>query len=153
MKNIAFIPVVSMFMLSTILNGCNIQAKKQDDSQKGVAEGQGTNADDVSDTVQLSTDTITAFQKFKNQSNEIISDNEKRIADLKIAIRNEKIEAKETYGRDVDGLERNNRELKRRLADYKDDGKSGWRKFKKEFNRDLDTLETDFKDITSGNYK
>ena len=50
-------------------------------------------------------------------------------------------------------MEQKNTDLKRRLDDYKQDGKENWEKFKIEFNRDMDELGKAFKDLTVKNVK
>ena len=53
----------------------------------------------------------------------------------------------------IDELEQKNSELKKRLDDYKADGKEKWEKFKAEFSHDMDELGKAFKDLTVKNVK
>ena len=82
-----------------------------------------------------------------------INNNERRIAELRVEIKNEKAEARERDEKKIDALEKKNHEMHEKLEAYHDDGKSDWREFKTEFNHDLAGIGHAFKDITVRNTK
>ncbi|MFN0047523.1 MAG: hypothetical protein ACKVOU_00200 [Cytophagales bacterium] len=43
--------------------------------------------------------------------------------------------------------------MKKKMDDYKEDGKENWEKFKTEFNHDMDEIGNAFKDLTVKNVK
>ena len=56
---------------------------------------------------------------------------------------------KSRYGKSVASLERQNKELKGKMADYKDEGKDKWEAFKDGFDREMDKVTTAVKDLTA----
>ena len=50
-------------------------------------------------------------------------------------------------------MEQKNTDMKKRMDEYKADGKEQWKKFKAEFSRDMDELGQAFKDLTVKNVK
>ena len=77
--------------------------------------------------------------------------NAKSIADFNARIATDKKEAKAEYKEKIAALELKNTYMKRKIADYKGDGKDGWAKFKEEFNHDMDELGKALKDFTIKN--
>ena len=65
---------------------------------------------------------------------------EKRIAEFKTRIENDKNENKVKYGNNLAALERKNTEMKRKLEDYRDEEKEAWDTFKSAFSHDMDDL-------------
>ncbi len=64
---------------------------------------------------------------------------------------NEKKEIDADYNKTLLELETKNKELKKKLADYKDDGQDKWNGFKTEFNHDMNELGKAVKNITVEN--
>jgi septal ring factor EnvC (AmiA/AmiB activator) len=87
----------------------------------------------------------------KKKLKEILTDQEKNIAEFKARIAKEKKENRADYEKKLIELENKNSDLKKKLADYKDDGQDKWISFKAEFNRDIDELGKAFKDLTVEN--
>jgi hypothetical protein len=75
----------------------------------------------------------------------------KRWAELefKTRIASDKKEAKADYNKRIAELEQKNSDMKKKLDDYKADGKDKWEQFKKDFSRDMDDLGNAFKDLTT----
>jgi len=94
-----------------------------------------------------------AIQQFKNESEAIISANEKNIAELKIKIAKEKKENKASYEKKLAELEQKNSDLRKKLNEYKAEGEDDWNIFKAEFSHDMDELGKAFKDLTVNNVK
>jgi len=144
----------AMFIAGSIVSGCSSPDKKVENAETKVQDAKSDVKDAKEDLAQARQDKpVSDFQKFKNESTEEINANDRRIADLKIEIRNEKREAREKDEKKIDALEKKNRELKEKLDAYHDDGKSDWKEFKTEFKHDLDGLGKAFKDITVRNTK
>lgn len=108
---------------------------------------------DSVDTKQVNeypTDTISDYQQFKYDSESKFVENEKSIADLKTKQLNLSEKENEAYQKKVSDTDRKNKDLKKKLADYKkDDDNEKWESFKKEFKHDMDELGTDLKDFFS----
>lgn len=154
MKKSIFTLAASLFIAGSILSSCSSQDKKVENAEQKVEDAKSDVKDakqDLNEAQQGSS--VSDFQKFKNESNQEIIDNERRIAELKIEIRNENRETREKDEKKIDALEKKNHELKEKLSAYTDDGKSDWRVFKTEFKHDLDGIGNAFKDITVRNMK
>jgi chromosome segregation ATPase len=153
MKSIVRI-MLSMFVAGSIFLACSSPAKKVENAEEKVQSAKSDVKDAKLDLAEAQQGAaISDFQKFKNESNEEINRNDKRIAELRIEMKNEKKEAREKDEKKIDALEKKNHELKEKLEAYHDDGKSDWREFKTEFKHDLDGLGKAFKDITVRNTK
>lgn len=152
-KSIYLIPA-ALFAVGSLFISCSSQDKKVENAEQEVEDAKADVKDakqDLNEAQQGSS--ISEFQKFKNESNQEILDNERRIAELKIEIKNENREAREKDEKKIDALEKKNHQLKEKLEAYTDDGKSDWREFKTEFKHDLDGIGNAFKDITVRNTK
>jgi len=154
MKKSIFTLAAVMVVAGSILNGCYSHDKKVENAEQKIQDAKSDVKDAKQDLAEAQQGAaISDFQKFKNESNEEINANEKRIAELKIDIRNENREARAKDEKKIDALEKKNHALKERLEAYHDDGKSDWKEFKTEFKHDLDGLGKAFKDITVRNTK
>ena len=87
---------------------------------------------------QAKKDTLSEFQKFKNEANKEINKTEKQLEKLREDMKKEKEEMRVKSKENIDALDRKNHELKVKLEGYTDDAKSDWREFKKEFRHDMD---------------
>ena len=77
---------------------------------------------------------------FRLQTDERIAANEKVIAEFNERIAKEKLDAKTDYKAKIAELEAKNNDLKKKMADYKAEGKENWEAFKIDFNKDMDAL-------------
>lgn len=146
MKKSIFTLALTMFVAGTIFISCNSSAKKEDAAKAKVEEA-AQNLD------QAKEDYNKQYDKFKIESDEKITANEKSIAELKEHTKNMKKEAKAKYEKTIADLEQKNEVMKEKVKDYKDDGKENWQSFKNEFNYDMDELGKALKDLTVKNIK
>jgi predicted RNase H-like nuclease (RuvC/YqgF family) len=154
MKKSIFTFATAMFVTGTMLTGCYSDAEKVENAEQKLHEANSDVKDarqDLAETQQ--TVAISEFQQFKNESNEEINNNERRITELRIEMKTASKEDRKRDEKKIDALEKENHELKVRLEAYNDDGKSDWKKFKTEFRHDLDGIGQAFKDITVKNTK
>ena len=80
-----------------------------------------------------------------------IEANEKRIDAFKEKMEKAGLKIKAKYGDEVAVLEQKNRDLKKKLEDYKDEGQSKWEEFKTNFNHDMDGIGKTMKDLFKDN--
>ena len=92
------------------------------------------------------------WKEFKNDSEIKIRNNEIRIAELKAKMNKPGTTLDPLYEKRIDTLEKKNRDLKARIADY-EKSQSDWQTFKREFNHDMDELGQALKDFTVDNKK
>jgi predicted RNase H-like nuclease (RuvC/YqgF family) len=76
-----------------------------------------------------------------------IEANEKRIDAFKEKMEKAGLEIKAKYGDEVAVLEQKNRDLKKKLEDYKDEGQNKWEEFKTNFKHDMDGIGKTMKDL------
>jgi hypothetical protein len=91
--------------------------------------------------------------KYKTETAEKIAANDLIIKDFNDRIASQKKDAKVEYKQKVASLEQKNTDMKKKMDDYKLEGKENWEKFKTEFNHDMDELGKAFKDLTVKNVK
>jgi competence protein ComGC len=124
-------------------------------SDKKVADAQENQIDAQQQTAAAvaENDATKAWQQYKADKEVIIAENEAAIAGYKVKMTgaNGKMTAK--YNKKIEALELKNTELKTKLADYKDDGKTTWEQFKMDFDKDMDKLGTDIKGIVGTDKK
>lgn len=144
MKNKLFNLAAIVFVSGTMLTGCNMMDKKADSSQDKVEDAK----QNVAEANQALNN---AIEQFKKESEEIIAANEKSIAEFKVKIAEEKAGNKAILEKRLDEMEQKNKEMKKKLASYKNDGNEKWNTFKDEFNHDMKELGKAFKDLTVKN--
>jgi exonuclease VII large subunit len=142
MKNKFLTLTVIGFMAGAVLTGCK---NTGGNNNQVVKESIGKT---IPDSQAVQTSLSDDWQKFKNDSQQKIQDNENSITAFK-----EKMEksGKADYNKEIAKLEKTNREMKKKLEEYKNDGKSAWEDFKTGFNNDMDKLGKAVKDLTSDN--
>ncbi|MGD1008484.1 MAG: hypothetical protein ABR980_14780 [Ignavibacteriaceae bacterium] len=155
MKNKFLTLIVIGFMAGAVLTGCK---NTGGNNNQVVKESIGKT---IPDSQAVQTSLSDDWQKFKNDSQQKIQDNENSITAFKekmeksnsITAFKEKMEksGKADYNKEIAKLEKTNREMKKKLEEYKNDGKSAWEDFKTGFNNDMDKLGKAVKDLTSDN--
>ena len=151
MKNsIAFLASI-LFLTVTILSGCQSSATKVENAEDKVQDAKNDLADSQRNLYAIRLDTISNYEQFKIEAEKILIAQEKNIAEFKARIAKEKKENRADYEKKLLVLEDKNSDLKKKLADLKDDGQDKWISFKSEFNRDIDELGKAFKDLTVEN--
>lgn len=151
MKN-SIIALGSFLVLTlTVLSSCQSSDKKIKNAEDAVQEAKKELADSEKDLYEVRLDTISNYEQFKIEAEKLIVAQEKIIADLKIKIAKEKIGVEQDYEKKLVALEDKINKLKKKLTDFKDDGKDNWISFKSEFNHDMYELGIAFKGLTINN--
>jgi len=148
MKSINVILAVSIFMAGAMLTGCQSSGTKVENAENKLQDAKNDVHAAKQDLNQAIKDTVTEYQKFKVASDEKIATHEKNIAEFKTKIANEKKENRAVYERKLANLEKKNSNMKKKLANYKAEEKDNWEKFKIAYNRDMENLSTDFRELT-----
>ena len=136
----------------TVLVGCKDASKEEKEARENVQDAK-ENLDDAK--VELSAARRAATEEewkaFKDSTNQAISDNEKRIAEMKANLKKTGKTIDLEYQKKIAALEVKNNEIKTKLEMYKNDANSDWQSFKKEYNRDMDDLGESLKNFTVKN--
>lgn len=144
MKKTILMLTASLLITGGIVTGCNTPAEKVEKAQQEVDEA-NNKLDKVTDEYQAD------IAKYRLEATKRIAANEKSIAEFNARIDDQKKVAKADYTIKIAELEKKNTDMKKKMDDYKEDGKDKWEKFKLEFNHDLEELGKAFKDLTVKN--
>lgn len=146
MKKTIFILAVTTFIAGAIFTGCQSSEKKVENAQDAVAKA-NENLDEANQKY------LADIEAYRKVITDKIDANNKSIAEFKLRINKEKKEAREDYKKRINELEQKNNDIKKKLDDYKAQGKENWENFKTEFNHDMDELGQAFQDLTVRNTK
>ena len=145
MRNSIMVFAVIASMAGMLLTGCGKTTEQKLDKAK---EGVG---DATQELKNARAEYLAEWETFKRESEAAIEANVKRIDAFKAKMDKASPTVKAQYDKQVAVLEQRNRDLKKKLDDYKDEGQGKWEEFKTNFKRDMDDLGktmTDlFKDI------
>lgn len=81
----------------------------------------------------------------------VIEANEKKIDAFKENMEEAGLKVKAKYNNEMAVLERKNRNLKKKLEEYKDEGQRKWKKFKTNFRHNKDGIGKTMKDLFKDN--
>lgn len=144
-KNILSIAAFA-FMTITTFTSCKNSSEKVDKAKANVTEA-------YTDLEKANKEYQADVEGYRNEASRKVEANNKTIAEFKSRIETQKKEAKADYIKKITELEQKNSDIKKKMDDYKDDGKENWEKFKTEFNHDMEQLGEAFKNLTKDNTK
>jgi len=141
MKNKYFILTVIGLIAGAVLTSCSVSKEKTlEDSKENVKQ-----ADQDLKVAQAQYD--KEWQQFKSDAEVKINDNETSIDKFKVKIKSASTDFKAKYEKEVVVLEQRNIELKKKISEYKFEGKDKWEQFKRGFNQDMDIVGKAIKDL------
>ncbi len=134
-KSIIIIAIVA----GTAFTSCKSAAQKDAAAKQNVIEAN----QDLKDT---KVDNANEWLTFKAESEAKILDNQKRIAELKVKMNKPGSTFDGMYRTRIEKLEEKNLELKSRIKNY-DGNQTEWKTFKSDFNRDMNEIGDNIKDL------
>jgi hypothetical protein len=137
---------ISAFTAGLIEIGCNTPDQKAENAENKVVQAN----DDLDKANQ---EYLADIEKCRKETADKATSNDKYIAELKAGANNVKTDAKDDYNKTVAELEQKNREMKKKMDDYKPEGKDKWALFKTDFNTGMDELGKSIKDVFARNNK
>lgn len=143
--------VVMGLMTLALIAGCSKSSNQQMKDAKADVSTARQSMKDAAVDVQAAA--REEWLKFKNECETRIAANDKIVAEYKAKMADASDKRREQYDKRIDALEAKNKELRTKLYEYQDGGKTEWEKFHSEFSRDMDELGTAFKDFTVDNTK
>jgi hypothetical protein len=146
MKKSIAMPVAFIFTLCVGLFGCNTPTQKIENAQEKVEAANN-------ELNEANKEYLEDIEKFRKKSADKIAENERSITEFNERRALEKQVAKDDYKKKIALLEQQNSDMKKKMDDYKAEGKEKWSAFKAEFSRDMDELGQSFKDLTVKNNK
>jgi hypothetical protein len=100
---------------------------------------------------EAQTDYSSDWKTFLHDSDQAIDANEKRISAFKKEMEKAGSKVSAKYSKDVMALEQKNRDMKKKLKEYKDEGPMKWEEFKTNFKHDMDGMEKTMSDLFKDN--
>jgi uncharacterized protein HemX len=109
-------------------------------NQKTVSQNDIQNSDSVrQDATQVNIDSAEQ-RAFRLHQEELIKENNKKIAELKAKIKKERRSIAAEYNKQLDTLDEQNTRMENRLNHIKEQTKNDWTAFQYNFNKDMDSL-------------
>lgn len=130
--------ILALFTVSTLI-GCKSAQQKEAAAKENVANAN----QDLKDTQSNNKE---EWKTFKVDATSKIADNENRIAELKVKMNKPGNTFDGLYRTRIEKLEAKNTDLKSKLNKY-DGNESGWETFKGDFNRDMNEIGDNIKDL------
>ena len=125
--------LASAIITGTLLISCNNSAEKVENAENNATEA-------MSDLNEANEAYLAEIEENKKKTADKIIANEKSIAEYKARIENERNEIKGDYNKKIYELEKKNSDIKKKMDDYKAEGKEKWEIFKTELNHDMENL-------------
>lgn len=129
MKNIYLIISVILLIAGSVFTGCDNRDSAKEEVEKA-------NQEMIDAQAQFEKE----WQQFKSDAESKIDANQKQIDNLKAAMKETTAKFKAKYENQILTLEQKNIELKKKMNEYRYEGKDNWEKFKIDFNREVDTI-------------
>jgi exonuclease VII large subunit len=145
MKNNIFAFAVIGFMAGTLSAGCG----KTSEQKVEIVKENARDAEHAWKDAQ--TEYSSDWQTFLRESDQAIDANEKRIDAFKEGMEKAGSKVSAKYSRNVAALEQKNRDMKKKLKEYKDEGPIKWEEFKTNFKHDMDGMEKTMTDLFKDN--
>ena len=141
MKIKYFILIVISLLAGLVLTSCKInQENKVTDAKQNVKQAQ-------QDLKDVQSENDKEWRQFKKDAELKIKANEDRIDEFKAETKKAGNKLENKYEQEVVVLEQKNIELKRKLSEYKYEGKDKWQQFKLELNDDIEVVGNSIKDL------
>lgn len=131
--------LILAILAGTIFTSCKSAAQKETAAKQNLVEAK----QDLKDT---KIDNANEWLVFKAESEAKILDNEKRIGELKVKMNKSGNTFDGLYRTRIEKLEAKNIELKSKLNSY-DGNETEWKTFKSDFNRDMNEIGNNIKDL------
>jgi len=146
MKNKILKTAALTFIVGAILTGCETSAEKVEKAQINLSQAN-------KDLDEAQEEYVTDIESYRKETDEKIAANEKSMAEFETRVANEKKEAKADYNKKIMALQQKNIDMKKRMDDYKADGKEKWELFKADFTKGMDEMGESLRDLTSEHSK
>jgi F0F1-type ATP synthase membrane subunit b/b' len=145
-KRILFVFSAIVFVALATLTSCNTPAQKVENAKDNVENAQ----DDLD---KANREYLVEVENFRKEIAARTVTNDQLIAELKAKAALENRELKSDYQKVIASLEKKNSDMKKKLEDYKENGKENWASFRAELNHDMDELGKALKDFFINNKK
>ena len=135
-----------IIIIGTLIASCNSSAEKIEKAEDNVIEAR-------KDLTVAREAYLKEIEDYRLETADKINTNNTNIIILKAKIEDQKKDVKAMYKNKLAELELKNSEMKKKMEEYKSNGKENWDAFKTEFNHDMEELGKAFNDLTINNTK
>lgn len=146
MKKSIFAMATAILIMSVAFTSCNTSSQKVENAENNVIEAN-------EDLDKANQEYLDEIESYRRETADKIAANNRSIEEFNARIENEKEQARAEYRKEIAALEQKNSDMKKKMDDYKAEGKDKWEKFKTEFSRDMDELGNAFRGLTVKNVK
>jgi predicted nucleic acid-binding Zn-ribbon protein len=140
MKNTAITLALSTIITGALLTGCSSPEEKVKDAQDNV-----TTANNKLDSANQ--EYLADIESYKKQTADSIAANQQSIQSFNERIAKAKLEDREEYQAKINDLNNRDSDMKKKMDDYKAEGKEKWEAFKAGFSHDMDELGKSIRDL------
>ncbi|HKK44267.1 MAG TPA: hypothetical protein VJ964_02015 [Balneolaceae bacterium] len=137
-KKSILILITASLVAVVFLTGCNSPNQKVENAKSAVVEAN-------KDLQQANSELMADINKYREETTAKIAANDSMITVLKANVASKSGDGKAALEKQLAVLDQKNADMKKKLADYKVEGKEQWETFKTGFNHDMDSLSSAFK--------
>ncbi len=142
MKKSISIVAATVLIGAGLVFSCQTPSEKVENAQANVVQA-NSNLDKANDEY------LSEIEAYRKISADKIATNDKSMIEYRARIDKQKKEAREEYKARIDDLEKQNGDLKKKMEDYKAEGKDNWEVFKSNYNRDMDSIGRKLDDLNN----
>lgn len=146
MKKSIFIIASTTLILGLVLTNCTTSSEKVENAEQAVTDANNA-------LEKANQEYLADIEHYRTETAGKIAANNQSIIDFNLRIEKEKKEVRDDYKQKIAELELKNSDMKKKMDDYKAEGKDKWETFKIEFNHDMDELGTALQDLSVKNVK
>ena len=135
--------VASLLLSGAVFTSCKSNAEKVEDAQEDVVDAKENEMDAQQDLNEAKYENASDYEQFKKATKVVIAENETRIAEFKVKLKDETVANKAKFQANVDALEKRNDQLKDDIDDFKEGANEDWNAFKNRIERSKNDIDAD----------
>lgn len=143
MKKSIGLMVASLLLSGAVFTSCKSNAEKVEDAQEDVVDAKENEMDAQQDLNEAKYENASDYEQFKKATKVVIAENETRIAEFKVKLKDETVANKAKFQANVDALEKRNDQLKDDIDDFKEGANEDWNTFKNRIERSKNDINAD----------
>ena len=133
MKSLKLLVLFTMLGIFFMFTSCDNAAQKVVKAEENVVDAE-------KDLQMAEEEYLADVEQYKLLSAEKIAANDRSIAEFNARIEQEKKEVRADYKAKIKSLETKNSDMRKKMDEYRVEGKDKWELFKTEFGKDMDEL-------------
>lgn len=124
---------IIIIIAGTMLSGCQSSSEKVENAQNNYIKAN----DELN---KANEEYLKDIEDYRKKMDKKVTENNKSITEFKARIEHEKRVAKADYIKKIVALEQKNSDIKKKMDEYKAEGKEKWESFKLDFGHEMDEL-------------